>query len=150
MFQLPSFVWSEEYQRDLFSRHFKAFDILRQYGWFIGEFIWNFADFKTNQCKLMIQKHRNESKNEAKSIVSSFFFFASHFQHIHELVAIKRVYSPELDNQKRLPIMYDDVIIHQPINWINVNCQMIYSLIQSMKTKKLLIIVLNCKRCRVS
>lgn len=44
-------MWSEEYQRDLFSRHFKAFDQLRRYGWFIGEFIWNFADFKTNQGK---------------------------------------------------------------------------------------------------
>lgn len=48
--QLPAFVWSEEYQRELFSRHFKAFDFLRKKGWFIGEFIWNFADFKTNQC----------------------------------------------------------------------------------------------------
>ncbi|XP_031622338.1 beta-glucuronidase [Contarinia nasturtii] len=47
---LPAFVWSEEYQRELYSRHFKAFDILRRYGWFIGEFIWNFADFKTNQA----------------------------------------------------------------------------------------------------
>lgn len=46
---MPAFVWSEEYQKELFSRHFKAFDILRRYGWFIGEFIWNFADFKTNQ-----------------------------------------------------------------------------------------------------
>lgn len=47
--QLPAYIWSEEYQRDLFSRHFKAFDILRSYGWFIGEFIWNFADFNTAQ-----------------------------------------------------------------------------------------------------
>ncbi|XP_037032155.1 beta-glucuronidase isoform X5 [Bradysia coprophila] len=46
---LPSFIWSEEFQRDLLSRHFKAFDILRNEGFFIGEFIWNFADFKTNQ-----------------------------------------------------------------------------------------------------
>ncbi|KAJ6648592.1 Beta-glucuronidase [Pseudolycoriella hygida] len=46
---LPAFVWSEEYQMALFSRHFKAFDILRKRGFFIGEFIWNFADFKTNQ-----------------------------------------------------------------------------------------------------
>lgn len=47
--QLPAFIWSEEYQKELLSRHFKAFDILRRYGWFIGEFIWNYADFKTNQ-----------------------------------------------------------------------------------------------------
>ena len=49
--QLPSYVWSEEYQTELFSRHFKAFDILRKKPWFIGEFVWNFADFKTAQSK---------------------------------------------------------------------------------------------------
>lgn len=29
--------------------HFRAFDELRDEGWFIGEMIWNFADFKTDQ-----------------------------------------------------------------------------------------------------
>lgn len=30
------------------SGYFKAFDRLREQGWFIGEMIWNFADFKTS------------------------------------------------------------------------------------------------------
>ncbi|KAL0102245.1 hypothetical protein PUN28_018647 [Cardiocondyla obscurior] len=47
--ELPEYVWSEEYQKELFSRHFKAFDQLRHKGFFIGEFIWNFADFRTAQ-----------------------------------------------------------------------------------------------------
>ncbi|KAI8035893.1 hypothetical protein M5D96_011324 [Drosophila gunungcola] len=46
---LPAYVWSEEFQTEVFSRHFKAFDELRRKGWFIGEFVWNFADFKTAQ-----------------------------------------------------------------------------------------------------
>ncbi|KAL3284925.1 hypothetical protein HHI36_019057 [Cryptolaemus montrouzieri] len=46
---LPDYIWSEEYQVDLMSEHFKAFDSLREQGFFIGEFIWNFADFKTAQ-----------------------------------------------------------------------------------------------------
>lgn len=46
---LPAFIWSEEYQKEILSRHFKAFDQLREMGFFIGEFIWNFADFKTAQ-----------------------------------------------------------------------------------------------------
>lgn len=50
-FQLPSFVWSEEYQAGSLSKHFEAFDSLRQKGFFIGEFIWNFADFRTDQCE---------------------------------------------------------------------------------------------------
>ncbi|KAJ9576671.1 hypothetical protein L9F63_025435, partial [Diploptera punctata] len=45
----PDYIWSEEYQTDLFSRHFLAFDHLRSEGFFIGEMIWNFADFKTAQ-----------------------------------------------------------------------------------------------------
>jgi beta-glucuronidase len=33
------------------SRHFEAFDKLRTQGFFVGEMIWNFADFKTAQSK---------------------------------------------------------------------------------------------------
>ncbi|KAH8400725.1 hypothetical protein KR009_000671 [Drosophila setifemur] len=49
MHSLPAFIWSEEYQVVLFTRHFKAFDELRQRKWFIGEFVWNFSDFRTAQ-----------------------------------------------------------------------------------------------------
>ena len=49
---LPAFVWSEEYQAQQFSKHFEAFDQLRNEGFFIGEFVWNFADFKTAQSEL--------------------------------------------------------------------------------------------------
>ncbi|XP_018570900.1 beta-glucuronidase [Anoplophora glabripennis] len=51
---LPSFVWSEEYQCEYISGYFKAFDQLRQEGWFIGEMIWNFADFKTSQSIIRV------------------------------------------------------------------------------------------------
>jgi beta-glucuronidase len=33
------------------ARHFEAFDKLRAQGYFVGEMIWNFADFKTAQSK---------------------------------------------------------------------------------------------------
>ncbi|XP_058457881.1 beta-glucuronidase isoform X3 [Malaya genurostris] len=46
---LPAYIWSEDYQSQVFSRHFRAFDRLRQEKFFIGEFVWNFADFKTAQ-----------------------------------------------------------------------------------------------------
>ncbi|XP_024082283.1 beta-glucuronidase isoform X2 [Cimex lectularius] len=45
----PAYIWSEEYQVTLLSEHFKAFDNLRNKTFFIGEMIWNFADFKTEQ-----------------------------------------------------------------------------------------------------
>ncbi|KAF4524550.1 hypothetical protein B566_EDAN002825 [Ephemera danica] len=45
----PAFIWSEEFQTQLLSEHFKAFDQLRSEGFFIGEMIWNFADFQTDQ-----------------------------------------------------------------------------------------------------
>ncbi|KAF5306783.1 hypothetical protein FQA39_LY00013 [Lamprigera yunnana] len=45
----PEYIWSEEFQAKLMANHFKAFDTLRKKIWFLGEFIWNFADFKTAQ-----------------------------------------------------------------------------------------------------
>jgi beta-glucuronidase len=51
---LPSFVWSEEYQDDFLSKYFEAFDQLREEGFFIGEMIWNFADFKTAQTYIRV------------------------------------------------------------------------------------------------
>lgn len=45
----PSFVFTEDYQTELMISHFKAFDQLRRNSSFIGEMIWNFADFMTGQ-----------------------------------------------------------------------------------------------------
>uniref|UniRef100_A0A0K8SMX2 Beta-glucuronidase n=1 Tax=Lygus hesperus TaxID=30085 RepID=A0A0K8SMX2_LYGHE len=45
----PSYIWSEEFQADLFAEHFKTFDTLRKKNFFVGEMIWNFADFRTDQ-----------------------------------------------------------------------------------------------------
>lgn len=46
---VPSLQWSEEYQIELMAENFKVFDAARAEGWFIGEMIWNFADFMTKQ-----------------------------------------------------------------------------------------------------
>ena len=42
-------MWSEEYQKELFEENFAAFDELREKGYFVGEMVWNFADFMTKQ-----------------------------------------------------------------------------------------------------
>ncbi|PBC27457.1 Beta-glucuronidase [Apis cerana cerana] len=52
--ELPEYIWSEEYQINVLSKHFKAFDQLRNEGFFIGEFIWNFADFRTAQTYIRV------------------------------------------------------------------------------------------------
>lgn len=54
----PAYIWTEEYQVALFSKHFEAFDHLRDKEWFIGEYVWNFADFKTAQSKIFIKISR--------------------------------------------------------------------------------------------
>lgn len=46
---LPASMWSEDYQVLTLIEHFKAFDTLWLKGFFIGEMIWNFADFNTPQ-----------------------------------------------------------------------------------------------------
>lgn len=50
----PEYIWSEEYQVKLLSKHFEAFDQLRNKSFFIGEMIWNFADFNTAQTFLRV------------------------------------------------------------------------------------------------
>lgn len=53
---LPAFIWTEEFQMELFSRHFEVFDRLRNEGFFIGEFVWNFADFQTKQGDQILRR----------------------------------------------------------------------------------------------
>lgn len=47
----PAYVFSEEFQLKLMSKHFEAFDKLRSESFFIGEFVY-YADFNTAQSKL--------------------------------------------------------------------------------------------------
>ncbi|XP_037713221.1 beta-glucuronidase-like [Drosophila subpulchrella] len=55
---LPSLMGSPDFQRQLYSQHFQAFDKLRENSWFIGEFVWNFADFQTAQSYTRIGGNR--------------------------------------------------------------------------------------------
>lgn len=46
-------MWSEDYHVTLLKENFKTFDLLIENGIpFLGEMIWNFADFKTPQGKI--------------------------------------------------------------------------------------------------
>lgn len=45
----PPFVFTEDYQTELMLQHHLAFDVLKQKNFFVGEHIWNFADFLTLQ-----------------------------------------------------------------------------------------------------
>lgn len=45
----PPIAFSEEFQADYLGAHFAAFDRLRTSSAFIGEHVWNFADFMTTQ-----------------------------------------------------------------------------------------------------
>lgn len=77
---LPAFIWSEDYQKEVYSRHFKAFDKLRDMGFFIGEFIWNFADFKTAQSVTRVGGNkkgvftRNRQPKEAAYLVRQRYY----------------------------------------------------------------------------
>ncbi|XP_023221887.1 beta-glucuronidase-like [Centruroides sculpturatus] len=45
----PSYVFTEDYQVEFIIQYHKGFDLLYQKGFFVGELIWNFADFLTSQ-----------------------------------------------------------------------------------------------------
>nr|XP_027200073.1 beta-glucuronidase-like [Dermatophagoides pteronyssinus] len=49
MHQQPSIIFTEDYQSEIMIESHQAFDQLRSKGFFIGEHIWNFADFMTQQ-----------------------------------------------------------------------------------------------------
>lgn len=42
---LPEFIWTEDYQAVFLEEFMKGFDTLRKNDWFLGEMVWNFADF---------------------------------------------------------------------------------------------------------
>jgi beta-glucuronidase len=45
----PSYVFTEDYQTELMMQNFAAFDEAIKEGFFVGEMIWNFQDFMTDQ-----------------------------------------------------------------------------------------------------
>lgn len=53
-FKLPETMWSEDYYVTLLQENFKTYDSLKANGIpLLGEMIWNFADFKTPQGKII-------------------------------------------------------------------------------------------------
>lgn len=54
----PPFVFTEDYQAALLYENFRAFDKLGEKGFFIGEMVWNFADFMTPQLPTRVTGNR--------------------------------------------------------------------------------------------
>ena len=48
--QLPTFVFTEDYQVDFLKQYHSIFDIFKK-EFLVGEMVWNFADFMTDQSK---------------------------------------------------------------------------------------------------
>ncbi|GBP32758.1 Beta-glucuronidase [Eumeta japonica] len=90
----PEYVWSEEYQVALMSEHFKAFDKLRKEGYFFGEFIWNFADFKTAQTITRVGGNKKGIFTRSRQPKAS----AHHLRRrYHQLAAADGKTAPPLD-----------------------------------------------------
>lgn len=56
--QDPPIMFTEDFQTGLLVRHHIAFDKLRQSGFFVGEHVWNFADFMTDQETTRVDGNR--------------------------------------------------------------------------------------------
>ena len=50
LFQVPSFVFTEEYQAEFLHEYHTVFDVYRK-SFLAGEMVWNFADFMTDESK---------------------------------------------------------------------------------------------------
>ncbi|XP_072159329.1 beta-glucuronidase isoform X1 [Bemisia tabaci] len=77
---LPVHVWSERYQTELIAEYFKAFDHLRNSSFYVGEMIWNFADFETEQSVRRVSGNkkglftRDRQPKEAAYLVRKRYF----------------------------------------------------------------------------
>lgn len=78
-------------QSQQFSKHFKAFDQLRSEGFFIGEFVWNFADFKTAQTytrvggnKKGVFTRNRQPKAAAHLLRKRYYELASEVDNFHQ------------------------------------------------------------------
>ncbi|KAI1293683.1 Beta-glucuronidase [Halotydeus destructor] len=60
MHSSPSAMFTEDFQADYLLNHFNAFDTLknRANAYFVGEHIWNFADFMTDESVLRVHGNR--------------------------------------------------------------------------------------------
>lgn len=54
----PTVAFSEDYQSEFFLNYFAAFDHLREKNFFIGEHVWNFADFMTTQTTTRVNGNK--------------------------------------------------------------------------------------------
>ncbi|CAG9833024.1 unnamed protein product [Diabrotica balteata] len=96
---LPEFVWSEEYQVKFMAQYFDAYDKLRAEGWFIGEMIWNFADFSTppkyfrvDGNKKGIFTRQRQPKNSAHLLRRRYWYLAYLLDGATEYSAINKTF----------------------------------------------------------
>ena len=99
MHTLPSFVFTEEYQYDLMKNHFKAFDTSRVRGGFIGEMIWNFADFMTKQGISRVVGNKKGIFTRQRQPKAAAHLLRRRYWHLAEVVdSFKTIKSDGVDN----------------------------------------------------
>ena len=80
---LPSVSWSEDFQVELMEQYFRAFDSAREEGWFIGEMVWNFADFMTKQEPRRVVGNRKgiftrcRGQGKLNTAITKYLFFCT-------------------------------------------------------------------------
>ncbi|CAG7674586.1 unnamed protein product [Allacma fusca] len=107
--QSPEFVFTEEYQTVMMKEHFKAFDYLRANGSFIGEHIWNFADFMTAQGITRIVGNRKGIFTRQRQPKASAHLLRHRY---HLLAAESDNYPIPQDVQENIPVYNPKKIIH--------------------------------------
>jgi len=102
----PEFVFTEEYQLEMMKEHFKAFDFLRQNSTFIGEMIWNFADFMTAQGITRITGNRKGIFTRDRNPKASAHYLRTRY---HLLAAESDKYPVPEDIRNIYPIFTNNV-----------------------------------------
>jgi len=103
----PSWLFTEEWQQEYMREHFKAFDEMRKNTTytFIGEMIWNFADFMTKQEITRIVGNRKGVFTRERQPKASAHLLRSRYQ----LLANEYFNHPVPDDLHQTPPIYIDV-----------------------------------------
>ncbi|XP_061509526.1 beta-glucuronidase isoform X4 [Anopheles gambiae] len=138
---LPAYIWSEDYQTRVFSQHFKAFDALRKQNFFIGEFVWNFADFKTAQSKA---KTRSNPDGDGSLQLKRSMFSLSSLQRTHVSGATRRAFLLATGNRRRPRICCASGTTRWA-SWARVTCRTICSCTRPPRTASYHMRRRNCR-----
>lgn len=92
----PSFIFTEDYQTEFIVQYHKGFDLLYKKGFFIGELIWNFADFLTEQSLTRVVGNKKGIFTRERQPKAAAKILRCRYHHLSNKSIAEDVYCPAI------------------------------------------------------